>query len=350
MKSKSSSQTTQAYMCKNKIISTTGNKSRNSIKICNTSDCNVLNDTQFKIKDLTLLSKQIKSQEDYTDIIREIQKHNFCAKLGISKPFIKVVLCKAGATTNLLNKKYEVIEHHLGEIIEDTVVLMYTETIHIRPLDLIVSYMSEIEHSETSAKITSAIKEVSNKLIGTGVLHQDLKPEHVGKDKSGELFLIDFEDVYVKELDKRNNGLINYSYIFHCVLLAMYAKYLFIVNEKRIDYADGAACSLFEHEKIPDFCDAIKHHNTRGVWCIRIIQYYFSAINIFFLQANITITDYEHALLSSSTPYITDNQQQLASVLIECFFTDIKSLDYLDPENEYTSNNIGKKAIEKKKN
>jgi hypothetical protein len=50
----------------------------------------------------------------------------------------------------------------------------------------------------------------------------------------------------------------------------------------------------------------------------------------------------------NTTPYITDNQQQLASVLIECFFTDIQSLDYLDPENEYNSNNIEKKANEKK--
>ena len=79
MKSKRSSRkTSNTYMCENGIISTTGNKSRNSIKTCDTSDgCKVLNDTQFEIKDLTLLSKQIKSQTDYTDIIREIQKHNF---------------------------------------------------------------------------------------------------------------------------------------------------------------------------------------------------------------------------------------------------------------------------------
>jgi hypothetical protein len=344
MKSKRSLQKkTQTYMCENGIISITGNKSRNYIKTCDTSDdCSVLNDTKFTINDLTLLSKEIKSQKDYTDIIREIQKHNYCAKLGISKPFIKVVLCKNGETTNLLNNNYEIIEYTLGEITEDTVVLMYTETIQIRPLDLIVKasiFHYGIDNYQTSEKITSAIKAVSNKLKDKGVLHQDLKLEHVGKDKFGDLVMIDFEDVYVEELDKQNNGLIEYSYIFHCVLLAMYAKYLFIVNGMmRIDYDNAEACSLFEHKKIPDFCNSIKDYKNRSVWCIRIIQYYFYAINTFFLQADINISDGDHTLLSSSTPYITDNQQQLAAVLIECFFTNIQSPDYLDPDNDNYSN------------
>jgi len=276
MKSKRSlPKKTQTYMCENGIISITGNKSRNYIKTCDNSDddCSVLNDTKFTINDLTLLSKEIKSQKDYTDIIREIQKHNFCARLGISKPFIKVVLCKNGETTNLLNNNYEIIEYTLGEITDRTFVFMYTETIVISPLDLVVPCrVSGINHSKTSEKITSAIKAVSNKLKDKGVLHQDLKLEHVGKDKFGDLVMIDFEDVYVEELDKQNNGLIEYSYIFHCVLLAMYAKYLFIVNGMRIDYDNAEACSLFKHKKIPDFCESIKDNNNRSVWCIRIIQ------------------------------------------------------------------------------
>ena len=294
MKSRRPSQkTSNTYMCENGIISNTGNKSRNYIKTCDTSDdCKVLNDTKFRIKDLTLLSKQIKSQKDYTDIIREIRRHNYCAELGISKPFIKVVLCEDGKTTYLLNNKYEVIEYPLGEITKDTVVLMYTETINISPLDLVVSCrISGINHSETSEKITNEIKAVSNKLENKRVLHQDLKLEHVGYDNSRKLFLIDFEDVYVEDLDKKNNGLIQYSYIFHCVLLAMYAKYLFKVNGIRINYENSEACKLFDHKEIPKFCNSIKEYNIRGVWCIRIIQYYFSAINTFFLQANITITD-----------------------------------------------------------
>jgi hypothetical protein len=251
-----------------------------------------------------------------------------------------------------LNNNYEIIEYTLGEITDRTFVFMYTETIVIRPLDLIVkSSISHdgIDHSETSEKITDEIKAVSNKLKGKGVLHQDLRLDQYGYDDSKQIFMIDFGDVYVDGFNTPKNRLIEYSYIFHCVLLAMYAKYLFIVNRMmRIDYDNAEACSLFKHKKIPDFCESIKDNNNRSVWCIRIIQYYFDVINKFFLQEYIKISDVDQTLLSSSTPYITDNQQQLAAVLIECFLTDIKSSDYLDPDNETISDAANNKKDELK--
>jgi hypothetical protein len=81
----------QTYMCENRIISKSGYKTHHSIKTCDNpdDDCSVLNDTKYRINDLTLLSKQIKSQKDYNDIIREIQKNNYCVKWGDIKTFYK---------------------------------------------------------------------------------------------------------------------------------------------------------------------------------------------------------------------------------------------------------------------